>query len=76
MDDVRDARERGWAVDEGHYTVGTASVAVPVLNDAGHAAYALTATMFHAHFSLERAAELARELEQPARLLASTLPFQ
>jgi DNA-binding IclR family transcriptional regulator len=76
MLEVRTARERGFAVDEGHYTIGAASIAVPVLNENGQAVFALTATMFAAHFSMERAEVLAAELARPAALLASTLPYQ
>lgn len=76
MVEAREARERGWAIDEGHYTVGAASVAVPVLNEKDQAVFAFTATMFQAHFSMERAEMLAHELQRPAQLLASALPYQ
>jgi DNA-binding IclR family transcriptional regulator len=75
MDEVNVARERGWATDEGHYTVGASSVAVPVLNERGEAIYAFTATMFSAQYSLDRAELLATELARPASLLTSALPY-
>jgi DNA-binding IclR family transcriptional regulator len=75
MSEVEMARSRGWATDEGHYTVGASSVAVPVLNERGEAIYAFTATMFSAQYSPERAELLAAELARPAALLASSLPY-
>lgn len=75
MDEVELARERGWATDDGHYTVGASSVAVPVLNDQGEAVYVFTATMFSAQFSAERAELLAAELARPAALLSASLPY-
>jgi len=75
MQEVETARERGWATDEGHYTVGASSVAVPVLNERNEAIYAFTATMFSAQYSLERAKQLANELQRPASLLSSALPY-
>ncbi|MFB0874307.1 MULTISPECIES: IclR family transcriptional regulator [unclassified Sphingobium] len=75
MDEVEAARQRGWATDEGRYTVGASSVAVPVLNERGEAIFAFTATMFSAQYSLERAEQLARELGRPASLLTSALPY-
>jgi DNA-binding IclR family transcriptional regulator len=75
MAEAETAKERGWATDEGHYTVGASSVAVPVLNERGEAVYAFTATMFSAQYSQERAAQLAEELVRPAALLSSALPY-
>jgi DNA-binding IclR family transcriptional regulator len=75
MADVRRSRERGWSIDDGQFAVGTASIAVPVLDDKGEAAFAFTATMFAAHFSMERAEVLATELQRPAALLGSALPY-
>lgn len=75
MEEVEIARERGWATDDGHYTVGASSVAVPVLNERGEAIYVFTATMFAAQFSNERAELLATELARPAALLTSALPY-
>lgn len=75
MEEVDTARERGWATDDGHYTVGASSVAVPVLNEREEAIYAFTATMFSAQFSEDRARQLAEELARPAALLTSALPY-
>jgi DNA-binding IclR family transcriptional regulator len=75
MKEVEEARDRQWAVDEGHFTQGAASVAVPVLDDKGEAVFAFTATMFTQQYSAERAEALAVELARPAALLASAMPF-
>jgi DNA-binding IclR family transcriptional regulator len=75
MTEVEAARQRGWAVDDGHYTAGASSVAVPVLDATGEAMFAFTCTMFSAQFTLERAAALAGDLARPVALLASALPY-
>jgi DNA-binding IclR family transcriptional regulator len=74
MQEVEEARERGWAVDNERYVIGAASIAVPVLNDRGEAAFAFSATMFSAHCTPERAESLASELRRPAQLLSAALP--
>lgn len=75
MIEARAAGERGWSLDEGNYAVGTTSIAVPVLNENGEAVFAVTATMFSAQFTPDRAEVLAAELARPASLLASALPY-
>jgi DNA-binding IclR family transcriptional regulator len=72
---VREAAERGWAFDDGNYSLGTSSVAVPVLDRSGTAVFALSATVFSARFSLEWAGRMAGHLAKPAALLASAQPY-
>jgi len=75
MAQAREAAERGWAIDDGNYSLGTASVAVPVLDRSGKAVFALSATVFSARFSLEWAERLAGLLAKPAALLTSIQPY-
>jgi DNA-binding IclR family transcriptional regulator len=75
MAQAREAAARGWAIDDGNYSVGTASVAVPVLDRSGKAVFALSATVFSARFSLEWAERLAGLLAKPAALLTSIQPY-
>jgi DNA-binding IclR family transcriptional regulator len=75
MAQAREAAARGWAIDDGNYSLGTASVAVPVLDRGGTAIFALSATVFSARFSLEWAERLAGLLAKPAALLASVQPY-
>jgi DNA-binding IclR family transcriptional regulator len=72
---AREAVTRGWAIDDGNYSLGTSSVAVPVLDRGGTAVFALSATVFSARFSLDWAERLAALLAKPAALLASAQPF-
>jgi DNA-binding IclR family transcriptional regulator len=72
---ARKAAARGWAIDDGNYSLGTSSVAVPVLDRGGTAIFALSATVFSARFSLAWAERLAGLLARPAALLASAQPY-
>jgi DNA-binding IclR family transcriptional regulator len=75
MAQADEAATRGWAIDDGTYSLGTSSVAVPVLDRAGTAVFALSATVFSARFSLDWAERLAGLLTKPAALLASAQPY-
>jgi len=70
---VRLTKEKGWALDDGNYVVGTASVACPIFDRNNVATMAVTATMFTGHYTKERAAALVTDLEtlgeQVSRLL-------
>jgi DNA-binding IclR family transcriptional regulator len=59
---VQEAARQGWAVDNGYFADGTVSVAVPILNDAGVAVMAVTATMFAGQYDEGRAAAIVDEL--------------
>lgn len=75
MDEVRAAREARVAHDVGRYTMGTATIAVPVLDDNDQAAFAFSATMFAEQFSTRRIDDLAEQLRRPAALLAAAVPY-
>ncbi|WP_448203804.1 IclR family transcriptional regulator [Azospirillum sp. sgz302134] len=72
--EVEDAAGRGWALDNGNYALGTASVAVPILNEHGGPLMACTATMFINQYDPTRAERLAAELAEVSRALAPALP--
>ncbi len=75
MQQAMTVRQTGYAVDNENYTIGATSVAVPVLDGQGEAALVLSATMFSAYFSPERAEILAQELRRPANLLTASMPY-
>ena len=74
MDQVRDTREKGWAMDDGNFAVGTVSLAAPVLDRNGSAVMAVTATMFTGQYTREHAADIIADLqefgEQVSRIVA------
>lgn len=74
MAEVEEAERRGWALDNGNYALGTASVAVPIRNPQGGPLMACTATMFLSQFDAPRAARIAGALGEVARALAPALP--
>lgn len=43
---VEEASERGWALDDGHFSTGTLAVAAPVTDGTGAARYSLVAVVF------------------------------
>lgn len=73
--EMAEARARGWALDENRYRDGATSVAVAVVNDSADSVFAITATMFSAQFSADRAERLISLLRQPASLLAKAFPY-
>lgn len=74
MAEVDETARRGWALDNGNYALGTASVAVPILNAEGGPLMACTATMFLSRFDEARAERIAGALGEVARALAPALP--
>jgi DNA-binding IclR family transcriptional regulator len=75
MAEVKAAREKGIAIDIGHYVKGAATIAVPVLDNQGDAPFTFSATMFADQYTPERGAAIAEQLKRPAVLLASALPY-
>ncbi|SMH38051.1 IclR family transcriptional regulator [Azospirillum agricola] len=74
MVEVAETERRGWALDNGNYALGTASIAVPIVNAQGGPLMACTATMFLSRFDEARAAGIAEALGEVARALAPALP--
>ncbi|MGF7162844.1 DNA-binding IclR family transcriptional regulator [Rhodoligotrophos appendicifer] len=64
LQQVRETAEQGWSIDDGNFAAGTVSVAVPILNDAGTATMAVTATMFAGQYDKERAASVVADLQE------------
>ncbi|WP_292192225.1 IclR family transcriptional regulator [Mesorhizobium sp.] len=63
MAQVADAREKGWALDDGYFTAGTVLVSTPVLDQNGHAIMAVTANMFTGQYDPKRAEAIIRDLK-------------
>lgn len=64
MEQVKETRKKGWAVDDGNFAAGTFSVAVPILDRDDMAILAVTATMFTSEQSERRAQEIVRDLQE------------
>jgi DNA-binding IclR family transcriptional regulator len=71
---VEETKARGWAIDDGYYATGTASVAVPVFDSTGLPAMACSATMFIHQYDAKRAESIAADLTKVSRTLAQALP--
>lgn len=67
------ASARGWAVEDGEVTAGTASVAVPVLDRAGWPVAALAVTFVRGDVPPEDRGDLAALVAEQAALLARRL---
>jgi DNA-binding IclR family transcriptional regulator len=71
--EVKLARERGWAIDEGQFIKGMTTVAAPSLGQTGKVDFILTATMFTGQHPYERLQAIARDLGGAGAWLASRL---
>ncbi|WP_168992024.1 MULTISPECIES: IclR family transcriptional regulator [Mesorhizobium] len=63
MEQVSDAREKGWALDDGYFNAGTVLVSTPILDQNGHAIMAVTANMFTGQYDPNRAEAIIRDLK-------------
>ncbi|WP_170990205.1 IclR family transcriptional regulator [Aquamicrobium sp. LC103] len=70
---VEEARESGWARDDGNFAAGTMSIAVPILDRDGVAVMAVTATMFAGHYSDDSLPELVNDLREVAAYVARVI---
>jgi DNA-binding IclR family transcriptional regulator len=63
MAQVADAREKGWALDDGYFAAGTVLMSTPILDRNGHAIMAVTANMFAGQYDPKRAEAIIRDLK-------------
>ncbi|EKU82215.1 DNA-binding IclR family transcriptional regulator [Massilia sp. UYP32] len=66
---VADARENGWSVDDGYFSAGILAVAAPVNDRSGAIAYAISAVTFRGQYDrdgVEKLGELLRKLASKA----------
>lgn len=71
MEDAEKARQRGWAYDAGSFNSGIATISTPIEEGQEQVDSVLSATMFADQHDAGTIAEIAEELRQFARLLAS-----
>ena len=67
------AHERGWAIDDGYFSSGVKSLAVPIDDRSGELAYTLVAIMFRSQLDEGRLEELGAAMATLAPRLASIL---
>ena len=70
---VEAAEAKGWAIDDGYFSVGVKSLAVPVDDRNGELAYTLVAIMFRAQLDDARVEDLGNKMSNLAPRLASIL---
>jgi len=70
---VDEATERGYATDDGFYSAGVKSVAVPISDPSGHVAFTLVAIMFRTQLDDAESRELAAEMQGVAKRFATIL---
>jgi DNA-binding IclR family transcriptional regulator len=70
---VREAREKGYAVDAGNYVKGVSTVSAAVLDEFGKAAMAISAVGFSAQVSGEALERLGVDLRDRAALISRAL---
>jgi DNA-binding IclR family transcriptional regulator len=67
------AQERGWAIDDGYFSSGVKSLAVPIDDRGGELAYTLVAIMFRSQLDEDRLEELGGAMAALAPRLTSIL---
>lgn len=70
---VAEARETGWAHDDGNFAAGTMQIAVPILDNEGRAVMAVTATMFAGAYREELVPGLVEDLREVAAYVARVI---
>jgi DNA-binding IclR family transcriptional regulator len=60
--DVAAARRSGWAIDDGHFAVGVASVAVAVRDFGGAVRHGMVASYFRTQLDTAQAEDLAADM--------------
>lgn len=67
------AAEKGYAVDDGYFSIGTMNIAAPVLDMSGAFAFSLVAVMFRGQYDDGGVAKLGEELKRLGQQLTSVL---
>lgn len=70
MEQAEDARERGWAIDDGYVARGVTGLSVPVFDHMGHASMACSATFFGGQHSADVLSKLAGSMAGIAERLS------
>jgi DNA-binding IclR family transcriptional regulator len=66
---TEETRIAGWAIDEGHFAIGTVSIAVPIFDGNNQAMLSLTATMFVGQYSEKHRDAIVLALQKASTLL-------
>ena len=67
------AKSKGWAIDDGYFSSGIKSLAVPIEDRAGNLSYTLVAIMFRSQLTDEKLEELGEAMKEVAPRLSSIL---
>lgn len=70
LDEVREAAERGWAVDEGFYFRGVTTIAAAVRDGTGEVGFCVTASTFSARLSDAGSRSIGEDVQRTADRLA------
>jgi DNA-binding IclR family transcriptional regulator len=73
LEEVRLATERGWATDDGHFSVGIMAIAAPVYSPSGSIEFTVSAVMFRGQRDDAGIAELGEALVEFCTELTSVL---
>jgi DNA-binding IclR family transcriptional regulator len=71
--DVQAAKGRGWAIDEGFFSAGTTTVAVPIMDRTGIISHSLVAIMFRGQHDPTGIKSIAQDLIQVSTQLTAVL---
>jgi len=68
-----EARERGWAIDDGYFSAGITALAAPVFGPNGDVAFSLVAVMFRSQYDKDVIERLGKDLKIMAGHFTSLL---
>lgn len=63
LEQAKETRDKGYAMDDQNFAMGTVSMAVPIFDRDGRPIMAVTATMFSGQYRQERADEIVGDLQ-------------
>ena len=71
--EVQESRERGWAIDDGYFSHGIMTVAVPVYDTSGAMSFSLSSVMFRGQYDAAGIDKLGQEMKRLSPRLTDLL---
>jgi DNA-binding IclR family transcriptional regulator len=70
---VRQAQERGWAIDDGYFSAGVMAIAAPIYDRGGNIAFSVSAVTFRGQYADEEADKVGHAIHKLAKRLEGIL---
>jgi DNA-binding IclR family transcriptional regulator len=73
LDDVKQAKARGWAIDDGNVMSAITTIAAPIIGNDKRIVYTVNATVFHSQHTEKTLLKIATALKSAAREVTAAL---